>query len=229
MADPNFKEKKKLIFLVVCGILIVIGTGYWLYWYRVPMIISAGDIVDTSISPTQGKISGSFTVTSVPLWPGNEDAIRSHGTGGACLVAEWGKFNLPPPILPPGQTRCTENSQCTSALPQDKKDKKWHGYCDTDGKDGDDGQCWVRPGPPTSEELCNKSPFYTPPKIWANGTYPATKQDYIVPKFPGGIKWRVVACLMRINPATGEDDPSLGCGMEVFGTPNNVDYGPIPE
>jgi len=206
--------------------------------------ISAGRIEWTPVtpsaanSPAEARIKGSFTISSIPPGQENAEAIPSNGTGGACLVAEWGRFGLG------DAPSCSKNSDCMNALPPDKRGDiptntiKWFGYC----HEGE-GKCWLRPG---GVELCNRSPDYDPLRRWDDGTYDTPKETYYVPAPPGSgsgrpvhtvyprpITWRVVACLNQIDPATGNDSKGCGAGgplrKQVFGTPKRVPHGLIVE
>lgn len=230
--------------VVVFGILlvIVIGTISYVNAALSQKTISAGDVeiipvnVGGPPSERRAQLKGSFTITTVPSGQENADAIPSYGTGGACLVAEWEKFNLPP------VDRCTTNSDCMNAIPVEKRGGptgtgKWFGYCDEEH-----GKCWVKPG---GKELCNRSLDHAPLRIW-DGTNKTPKDPYYVVGTPGlgspspgpnvyqgPIKWRVAACLNQVQPSGQEDSKDCGAGgplkKQVFGRIKNVPYNVIAE
>ncbi len=220
-------RSRKAVVFVLCAFAAAISLG-WTYSPQTSgKKISAGAI---ALSPGHGpaghKLVGSFKISTSP----SQNAIRSNGTGGACLVADLNRFGFPQ--MPSRQDRkCTKNSDCTEGLPA-----KWSGYCDVDGEK----TCWVRPGPDNAE-LCNKSPNYTPPRVWEEDVdHPSNTTPFDLAKprypehaplesfsraYPRPVRWRVVACLNGIDPATQQYYP--GCKvpdpeykemrMEVFG------------
>ena len=234
-----------VVFGLSLVIVIVIGTISYLYAQSSLKTISAGDIVFTPVtpsaanSPAKAQIKGSFTIATVPPGQENADAIPSYGTGGACLVAEWEKFGLQQPA-----GGCSTNQQCREKIPVDKRgstDKPdgWYGYCDTDGKDGDDGKCWLKPG---GKKLCDRSIDHGMAP-WGNGPHEIPMNPYYVPAAPGStptasshtiresIDWRVVACLNGIKP-NGDDSRDCGEGggslkKQVFGKTKKVPHGLI--
>lgn len=199
--------------------------------------ISAGAI---KFSPATNppKLQGSFKISTSP----SQNAIRSNGTGGACLVADLNRFDKPTRASNGQNRKCTKNSDCKAGLPS-----SWSGYCDVDvGK-----TCWVRPGPGNAE-LCNKSLNYTPPRVWEEDVdHPSNTTPFDLAKprypehaplesfsrvYPGPVRWRVVACLNGKDPTTQQYYP--GCGvadpehkemrMEVFGPIRTPPHVPNP-
>ncbi len=226
--------------VVVFGILlvIVIGTISYVNAALSQKTISAGDVeiipvnVGGPPSERRAQLKGSFTITTVPPGQENADAIPSYGTGGACLVAEWGRFGLG------DAPSCSKNSDCMNALPPDKRGDiptnavKWFGYC----HEGE-GKCWLKPG---GKELCNRSPDHNNAP-WAPGTYYIPINPYYVVGTPGlgspspgpnvyqgPIKWRVVACLNGGDPQPERD--TKHCQKQVFSPRiTNVPYNVIAE
>ncbi len=216
--------------VVVFGVslVIVIGTISYVNAALSQKTISAGDVeiipvnVGGPPSERRAQLKGSFTITTVPPGQENADAIPSYGTGGACLVAQWEKFNLPP------VASCSRNSDCV--IPSDKQGK-WFGYCDEI-----EGTCWVKPG---GKKLCNRSPDHDNAP-WAPGTYYIPINPYYVVGTPGlgspspgpnvyqgPIKWRVVACLNGGDLQPERD--TRHCQKQVFGDHKTVPYNVIAE
>lgn len=173
----------------------------------------------------QPQIQGSFKI-----YKSSQGGILSYGTGGACLVAD---LNPSIPTMSTAGRKCSKNADCNEGLPF----AGWQGYCDTDG----DKRCWVRPGPPQSHELCNKSAFYGPPPqpwpddIWNKSNDPKFdvslfRQSYPTLRHP--VRWRVVACLNGADlvddpahsgtsvPACSVMDTQPNTRLEVFGPPS---------
>lgn len=206
---PMFSTRRVIL-------LSVFATASALSWTYAPRTsgtkITAGAIL---LLPEHGpggyQLVGSFKVSSSP----SQKTIRSNGTGGACLVADLNRFEIP---TMSGQDRkCARNSDCNVGLPE-----KWSGYCDVEGGN----TCWVRPGP-DSAELCNKSPFYTPPRVWEQDVdHPSNTTPFDLAKprypeeapvesfssaYPGPVRWRVAACLNGVDPTTQQY--YRGCGV----------------
>lgn len=215
--------------------------------YVFPILVAAiavalfADPANRVISPgavefSNGNITGSFVITVA----GGPDSLLSDGSGGACLFAD-----LNPRNIPDGSTlvngTCTEDSQCQEGLALlGPVASKWAGHCDKEG----DHKCWVRPGP-DDHELCNKRPFTAWPDDKEQDSNPdafdLSKRRYSVSgqgrgaaplesfarKFPGPVRWRVVACLNGVfDHQPGVPPP---CGTEGstnrrirFGTPRWV-------
>jgi hypothetical protein len=175
-------------------------------------------------------IKGKFKVTDE-----GTDAIESDGIAGACLFAD---LNPRLPIMSnPGRT-CSRNADCQGGLPP-----TWFGECNKKER-----KCYVRPGPPYSRYLCNKSFFYPSPRKWPVGEWQDSNVYYfdvshplygpgpdgsplIVPApafmdtVPGRVQWRVVACLNGLFdpfPPKNEDPP---CTQEDSKN-KIVDWGP---
>jgi hypothetical protein len=172
-------------------------------------------IVPGAVEFSNGKITGSFKVITT----GGPDSLLSNGTGGACLFADLNRFNIP---SRPTDRTCTDDSQCQAGLPLlGLAVSEWAGHCDKEG----DHKCWVRPGP-DDHELCNKQPFIPWPDNKEQKSNPDTfdlsKRRYEVSgpgpgaaafesfarKFPGRVRWRVVACLNGVfTPQSGVFPP----------------------
>lgn len=195
-------------------------------------------IVPGAVEFSNGNITGSFVVTIA----GGPDSLLSNGSGGACLFADLNPRNIPDKrALTDG--KCTNDSQCQAGLALlGQATSGWAGHCDKD-----EGVCWVRPGPdlPEGTDLCNKRPF-TPWEEDVNhpsNTVPfdLSKRRYEVPgpghgasalesfarKFPGPVRWRVVACLNGVfTPQPGVRPPCATPGSTnrriEFGTPRWV-------
>jgi hypothetical protein len=187
-----------------------------------------------------GKITGSFVITTT----GGPDSLLSNGAGGACLLVDLNRFNIPDTSgLADG--KCTENSECQLNLPRGGLlESEWHGYCDPDEQ-----VCWVRPGGPNDPDLCNKQPF-TP---WSETTkhssntepFNLSKPRYEVSEaglpgenllsfsqvYPGPVRWRVAACLNGVfTPQPGVlppcVDPTSMNRRQVLGPPVWVPFPP---
>ena len=145
-------------------------------------------------------ILGSFYIGPPVAGPGHGKkkstvpTILSHGTGGACLIADLNFKGIPDL-----GGRCTTNAACTDAIPEKYK-KDWYGYCVA-------GTCWTRPGPQSSLCLIHSR---------KNGAAPWSTGSHQIPTSPAGIvdtyrelgiggnkpvKWRVHACM------NGSDGP----------------------
>lgn len=213
--------------VLVCGILMTMGVVTMMGQRSNEKKVYPGDVKWSFDELGRASIWGSFTIKHVP-----SGGVESEGTGGACLVADLNeRYHQPSGVPPDG---CTNNADCNND--DELKAKKWSGYCD--GSPGKPGKCWVRPStdPPTNPILCNRSidtgnlvddnegslNSAGDMKIWTLGKpHKAPKQPYLVPDEYRGIKWRVVACLNKINPNTGHDEKGCG-GMQVLGTPRQV-------
>jgi hypothetical protein len=187
----------------------------------------------------ENKIVGSFVVSPST----GDDSILSGGTGGACLTADLNRRGYPKDVH-----TCAKNSDCQVGLP-----KGWSGYCGPDGREGQVEKkiCWVRPGPDHTE-LCNKSPMYTPPKIWdSNKIYSSNNEPFDLKKprylghagqelvnfsfnqeFPGPVRWRVVACLNGVFTPGPDVNPPCGGGDETnrrekFGDIKWIPHAPL--
>jgi hypothetical protein len=159
--------------------------------------------------------------------------IPSHGTGGACLIAD---LHLIPDLGI--SSNCTSDQECTDALPikyTDTKDttgkylynnkkREWHGYCVKN-------TCWTRPGPDVSH--CVKSINQNGGKPWPTGSYqivlpPVSSTVYTIEDMyhelgiDGPVTWRVHACMNRSN---GIFRDNTDCG--VSGNNRLIDDGPI--
>jgi len=235
---PITSTRKGIVF---CAFAAASALGWTWSPQTIDKKISAGAIeFSPEYGPAGHKLVGSFKISTSP----SQNAIRSNGTGGACLVADLNRFDKPTRASNGQNRKCTKNSDCKAGLPS-----SWSGYCDVDGGK----TCWVRPGPGNAE-LCNKSLNYTPPRVWEEDVdHPSNTTPFDLAKprypehaplesfsrvYPGPVRWRVVACLNGIDPTTQQYYP--GCGvtdpehkemrMEVLGpirTPPHVpDPGP---
>lgn len=216
---PDWLIKYRYVTIPVVFLVVVVIAAIWVRILQ-GKTIRAGEVTLTG----QNQIRGSFTVTTKQfLLSMGSVAIRSKGTGGACLVADLNRFSIPS-IPPTPGWKCSQNSDCQEGLPDKGLPTAWAGYCDVDGGK----KCWVRPSPQSSQ-FCNISHFHPPPpgKIW-DGTNEATKDpNHLLPFVHGPyqgkpIDWRVVACLNHEDPDPKEGKP--GCAavdspmrMEVFG------------
>ena len=190
--------------------------------------ITAGEVKFSRETPNKRFVKGSFKVTE-----GGQGAIPSYGTGGACLIADLNKFNMPPRVN--GQRRtCSQLSDCQDGLPSGG-----FGYC-ADAADGTAEKiCWIRPGPDTL--LCDKSIFHNPPTVWPLGVdHQLTPVDVsasdLLPQLSGPVRWRVVACLngkdLVPNPDPGPGEPAVvaACGGGDLAPPLRLEvFGPVSE
>jgi hypothetical protein len=142
--------------------------------------------------------------------------IVSHGTGGACLIADLHLKGIPK------SGSCITDSECTNALMDtyttgkyldpitlQAKARAWHSYCV-------DGTCWTRPGPDVSH--CVKSINQNGGRPWPTGLHPiptppeASIQDMYRELGIGinePVLWRVHACM---NGSNGFWSDSMDCG-----------------
>jgi hypothetical protein len=129
------------------------------------------------------------------------------------MIADLNEFDVPAMPGNPGRA-CTKNSDCQGGLSPD-----WAGYCAHD-----DHRCWVRPDSQT--KLCQISGL-NGPAVWPFGDHPIPPYDLRPFNFvhPVPVRWRVVACLNKYDPATA----NRGCKeidsterKEVFGDPRLI-------
>jgi hypothetical protein len=175
-------------------------------------------------------IKGSF-YTGPPVQtqevPGNDPAtlnspletIRSHGSGGACLLADLNFKGIPEHA-----GTCTTDKACNDAIPQqyrgiytdengNDKDRDWYSNCV-------EGSCWTRPGSWTSH--CLLSPVHNSGAPWPAGSQvfgppPISSTVYTVADLyrelqiqpHESVNWRVHACL---NGSGGFGIDNVACG-----------------
>jgi len=188
------------------------------------------------VSVNTNKIYGSFVVSPSTA----PDAKLSIGTGGACLIADLNRFDYPKRDRRGRARKCSENGDCQTGLPG-----SWWGYCDSKGEK----ICWVRPGP-DNFQFCNKSVLYDSVRIWEDNKkhdsnksfdlsaprYPWRRGPDLVnlsfwQRFPGPVRWRVVACLNGVfTPGPGVDPPCGGGDpenrIELMGEPRWLPHPP---
>jgi hypothetical protein len=193
------------------------------------MMISPSE-VQAKKSGGQYWVRGSFSIIALL---NNPRAIRSIGTGGACMVADLNHLNIPartplgtvekpvsPPVGLPYRGYCQTSSQCNGSLPAG-----WAGYCI-------ENACWTRPG---GGEYCTRSTPDNGGQPWElgvdhpvplNGASPAPSEPPYIDvsaiykileqrsKMHGfrqrWINWRIHACLNGIDAKGGD---SRGCGL----------------
>ena len=175
---------------------------------------------DVEVDPNNPRfLKASFTVADQVA--GSPIGLSSHGTGGACLVADLNRWNIPDKGYGPNgiiyqspylHGKCDYNDQCQNGL-----DAGWYGYCI-------ENSCWTRPAP--DADYCVRSANLNGGKPWAlgqripipfRGGFADARHVYVNDKVispiegvtPSGgknrtsIKWRVHTCL---NAAEGDID-----------------------
>ena len=132
-----------------------------------------------------------------------QQIVASHGTGGACLIADLNFKGIPEL-----GNQCQADLDCTKAIPQkytgdytdennNKKTRGWHSYCVA-------GTCWTRPGPQGSH--CWISAIHNGGNPWSTGSHqfgpPAVSTSvytiadmYRELAIEGSVKWRIHTCL----------------------------------
>ncbi len=201
---PITSTRKGIVF---CAFAAASALGWTWSPQTIDKKISAGAIeFSPEYGPAGHKLVGSFKISTSP----SQNAIRSNGTGGACLVADLNRFDKPTRASNGQNRKCTKNSDCKAGLPS-----SWSGYCDVDGGK----TCWVRPGDLAKPRYPEHAPLESFSRV-----------------YPGPVRWRVVACLNGIDPTTQQYYP--GCGvtdpehkemrMEVLGPIRTPPHVPNP-
>lgn len=174
------------------------------------------------------KVQGSFYIgpphppscgASGPARPsGPWPTIASHGTGGACLIADLNSKGIPDP----GSGSCTTDKECTDAIPakytgtnniytdenNNQKKRDWHGYCVA-------GTCWTRPGQQASHCLISK--IQNDGQPWPTGSHPfgpppVSSTVYTIADMyrelgiTASVNWRVHACMNGSNGIFKDDN-----------------------
>jgi len=219
-------SKRILVPTAVAIILLV--AAYFAFAPGESLMIRGESIQVRSTSPLE--ILGSFyigppvRVMDVPgrgqtnlTIPG--ETIASHGTGGACLIADLNFKGIPNL-----STQCHYDPDCTNAIPEkyqgsytdennNKKERGWHGYCVA-------GTCWTRPGQQSSHCLISK--IHNGGNPWPTGSHQfgpptASATAYTIADLyrdldiKSPVEWRVHAC---INGRSGISMDNVDCGQD---------------
>jgi hypothetical protein len=157
-------------------------------------------------------LTGFFTVAPDPVVAGIQDT--SHGSGGACIVADLAKHGAP-------ALSCTTNAQCSQAwvdynqanLDNPNYDAAAfgvvpNGHCVAN-------RCWYRP----ADAACQRRPF---PNVWSFGQHEVGPIDFAhVARMYGQdakIDWQVITCANRAQ-SDGTDAPSCAQSSGIYDPP----------
>jgi hypothetical protein len=231
------RSKGPVRFVIACSLIVFVAVLWWLDlipWDDKPpppavaayKLIKAGAVAPLSSTP--GKIVGQFIVE--PDARPDPQADRSLGSGGACLVADFGQF------MTSGQS-CTAHSECSA---------KWEAYYDSIKDDnkftpGDattvgftrvgagycvQGSCRYRPW----VNACQRRPWRDQGGnvlgAWPDGPHEVTlpSTDFLKKMYGPDVQlnWSVVACANRAstaaNPPT-EDQASCPYSAGIYDPP----------
>ena len=192
---------------VIGGVIIVIGAVVVFRKSFHPHY--SGDLLTNEpgvIKWTAGQLRGDFVVKEGSP---SVRSIKSHGTGGACYVADL-EFADWPQNKNSGKYdgRCTENWECHPCKADGKKcndklkafpDAVWVGYCVREDPSDADGKCWVKTG---GDSQCNKSNNNggAPWPIGQTQPMPNLITNIGYGIDANRINWRVLTCLFAIDP-----------------------------
>ena len=169
------------------------------------------------VAGPDGKVQGSFTVKKAVV-----DAIVTDRKSGACLLADYGIFNLPAIATPDG--KCTTNADCGGTiLSSPPPFVGWESACHVAS-----GTCWVRPGKGALKtDVCNKgdiAPVNDPvPSNFIPFDLAKLKDPVTVKPGTQKVKMRAVACVNGVF-ATGATPPCGGGAGDKI-----MEMGPVTE
>jgi hypothetical protein len=217
-------ERWKTIVLLLAAAGLATAGVYWYNWFNRLRAAKAGDVVLTN-----GKVVGSFK--HVRGWAVFDSpkyvftfltGVPSYGSGGACLL---GGVDDPATGLP---AKCDPakdpNQECTAKLPNSMRE--WLPYC------APEGTCWARLATPVDKaNITPKLPPSTPtfascnrsfepldanvgPPWVLNTPYPSNAAMDATPSR----RWRVLACINKIDPANPGQDLGGCSGQKDWGT-----------
>jgi len=161
------------------------------------------------------SLNGRFTVT--PSKGGTTIAGRSHGSGGACLVADLAAHGAP-------EQSCTSHAQCNQAwgayhqanLSNPDYDAArfgaiGNGYCVSN-------RCWYRPG----VQACVRQAY---PNVWEKGSHEFGPVDVQhVGRLYGQdarIDWQVLTCANRAQADGTDSAASCSQSNGIYLPPQN--------
>lgn len=226
--DPNGSKWPKLVFVLVCGLLI------GLVVYRLvprefssavpiphpppgrPIVRVAYDISVSEPVLTGNMLSGTFRVEF-----GDFD---SNLTGGACMAGDIASILVDTETDGIVTGNCSSDAACNPSLPPGQVGK-YYGYCVPEGGQLS-GRCWYKPLEAESQ-VCQKSKFAPSDtaKIWP------VREDIGVPAAPPfdvhafyhnhtrgtPAKWLLVGCLNGKTPACADPTGKNTDKREVYG------------
>lgn len=195
-------------------------------------VVVSNDIatVDRQLGPKGVRnLRASFTINK----SSSPEAIASKGNGGACLIADLNRFDIPR-RAPPGATAaagltgpCTSNDQCRSALTAPQRAAQWSSYCLEESPTQVTGSavvpartsCWTRPGNPHNYCTVEPTRFRADGEVVA---VPLGVADLYPPGSDGaGTRWRLIACLNGLSDGKANTACATGIG------PSRSALGPI--
>jgi len=233
-------NKSMVVSLALTASAVIVLATYFFFGGEA-LTIRGGDIQVLSTAPL--TIQGSFyigppdQVVDVPghgqtvlksQWP----TILSHGTGGACLIADLNDdLNIPPKSPMSYNGQCQTDDDCHKAmvfltLPPGRN-TAWSSYCV-------ENTCWTRPGLQATHCLTSKvqgKGAALPPGHYTFGPDPSDPTNYRIADFYAEfhdrivkpITWRVHACLNGSGGITGDNG---ACGRADGAGSRLIDNGP---
>jgi len=203
--------------MLIIGIAVA-GAGIAsIFWYVTRRAPVAGEVV-----LTDGKLVGSFKHERG--WFSYNGSfffvtgVRSHGTGGACLLGGVDNANGSPATCDPKKDATEE---CSPQFPNSMKG--WAAYC------APEGTCWARPFTPVDRDNFNLSAA-TPTFASCNRSFepldPTTGSPWdLNTTYPSNAPmdgkasrhWRVMACVNGVDPANPSEDAGGCSGQQDWG------------
>jgi hypothetical protein len=156
----------------------------------------------------------------------NDPTILSHGTGGACYIADLEVAEYPRKKNPTGYYGdCADSSEC-NPCPQEVggcnnkllgwPGPGWHGYCIREDPGSALGKCWVRPGGVLSHCLRSIDKDGKPWPVGERQDLPVINADIGFGIDPATVAWRVLTCLNAYDPNLPYKDGG-GCPLTRTG------------